>query len=290
MNEKLIADRLNEEKVSREASVALFNALGPKHVATARAWMKLADALSAKDETKEAGELYAKALPVIEKHHHNNIFTPEVLHILNKLAVIHLDGENEIASTSFFLRYFDRLDDWFEDTGEKTEDADFGNDDAFIPISDVDVGIEETAYTTLLANQLLSKLIIMALMFFPMNSVFYQKAVDDFIDHFDVFDMFSIESAFAINTEIVRYLLIENRKDEAFLITYKLLTSYLFFSVENGKELLDFLFSLKNSVSNGKSFPMEDINSMERSYRRHRKPWSVESLGDFIHKFLGSTY
>lgn len=64
MSIKELSNTMNEEKVRKEAAVALFNALGPKHIATAEAYCALGDIALEKvgeEYLKEAYDYYKKA-------------------------------------------------------------------------------------------------------------------------------------------------------------------------------------------------------------------------------------
>ncbi len=111
MDIKELSNTMNEEKVRKEAAVALFNALGPKHIATAEAYCALGDLALEKDGEKfilEAYDYYKKAYEGFSTFYKNSLMLDNLEYIYTYFLLCDATQDTETCEQLMDL-YFDDI-------------------------------------------------------------------------------------------------------------------------------------------------------------------------------------
>lgn len=104
---------LNEEKLKSEAAIALFNALGPNHLETAREYKALADIQSDLEKNEEALENYSKALPTFLAANPSD-WDYEIIEVLYDIWIYLCNTEDIKGQSDFLTSYFEKLENYIK--------------------------------------------------------------------------------------------------------------------------------------------------------------------------------
>ncbi len=113
MNIRHTTKLMNEEKLKSEAAIALFNALGPNHIETAREYKALADIQSDLEKDEEALENYSKALPAFLASNPSD-WNFEIIEVLYDIWICLCNTEDIKGQSDFLASYFEKLENYIK--------------------------------------------------------------------------------------------------------------------------------------------------------------------------------